>query len=164
LSGELWWTYTLAISTPTTTKQNWSLTTDLARSRRSPVIFAWPFADEGGHPGMDEFFNALLGGVDQGTANVVTLGTTAAAAALWRRVRSQLRRKQGSLDTDEMAALAAEPGQLVDAQALRSLLQRLPEEELRAGLTVYETHVAGDWVTDRGVKNVFNFGGGPTVQ
>lgn len=115
----------------------------------------------------DQLFNILLAGVDQGTAKVVTLGTTAAARALWNRIRRQLSRRQGALDAEEKAALAAEPGQQVSAQALRNLLQLLPEE-FRATVTinethvagdVNETHVAGDVVMGSAQKNVFNFGG-----
>ena len=109
----------------------------------------------------DEVIQALLGGVGQGTAKAVTLGTTTAAISLWTRIRNSFKRKRYTLDGDEMAVLEAEPGQSVDANVLQALLRKLPEEELRNSLTVYETHVAGDWVSHGGVKNVFNFGSEP---
>lgn len=109
----------------------------------------------------DELLQALLGGVGQGTAKAVTLGTTTAAIALWKRLRNQLRRKQGSLGDEERTVLAAVPGQKVDADVLRGLLRKLPEQELRNSLSVYETHVAGDWISDGGVKNVYNYGSEP---
>jgi hypothetical protein len=84
-------------------------------------------------------------GVGQGTAEVVTLGTTTAAITLWTRIRDRFKRKRYALDGDEMAVLEAEPGQPVDPSVLQALLRKLPEEEFNSW-TVYETHVAGDWV------------------
>jgi hypothetical protein len=128
----------------------------------------------------DQVLHALLDGVDQGTARAVTLGASAAAGKLWKRVGNQFRRRQASLDPDERAVLLAQPGQPVDAQALRRLLQRLPRQELQEFLTLYETHihqnrVQGDWIAPGGikyeaagdqvingsVKNVINFSTGP---
>jgi hypothetical protein len=106
----------------------------------------------------DELIQSLLGGVGQETAKAVTLGTTVAATALWTRIRSQFRRRKGSLNDAERAVLAAEPGQQVNADVLRGLLRRLSEPEIRQDLRVYQHYVAGDWITDGGVKNVYNFG------
>jgi hypothetical protein len=124
----------------------------------------------------EQVFSILLAGVDQGTAKVVTLGATAAARAAWTQIRRRLRRRKAALGAEEQAALATEPGQQVSAQALRNLLQLLPEEELRAILTVNETHVAGDvsythvagdvnethvagdMITGHGQKKVYNIG------
>jgi hypothetical protein len=47
---------------------------------------------------------------------------SAATAGLWKRVGKQFRRRQPSLCAGERAVLAVEPGQGVDASALRALL------------------------------------------
>lgn len=99
----------------------------------------------------EELMLSLLGGVGQGTAKAATLGTTAAAVALWKRVRDLFRRRKGSLTDAERAALEKEPGDPVNADVLRSLLQKLTEAE-RSSLRIYQTQVAGDWVSDGGVK------------
>jgi hypothetical protein len=104
----------------------------------------------------DELLQSLLGGVGQAGARAVTLGTTATAAALWTRIRKQFRRRRASLNDDERALLEAEPGEQVNADVLRGLLQKLPERELGHNLLIYQR---GDSIFDGGVKNVYNFGG-----
>jgi len=120
----------------------------------------------------EELLLSLLGGVGQGTAKAATLGTTAAARALWKRLRDQFRRRKGSLSDAERATLDKEPGDPVDADVLRGLLQKLTEAE-RGRLRIYQTRVEGDWVSeggvkvegdwvsDGGIKNVFNLGATP---
>ena len=66
-------------------------------------------------PASEQLMHALLDGVDQGTTKVVALGTSAAAAAAWHRVRGILQRRHPSPDTQELEVLSAEPGQEVDA-------------------------------------------------
>jgi hypothetical protein len=66
--------------------------------------------------------------------------------------------RRASLDGEERAVLAARPGQQVNADVLRRLLQKLPEQDLKYNLSIYRTWVAGDWISDGGVKNVYNFG------
>jgi hypothetical protein len=87
-----------------------------------------------------ELMHSFLDGVDQGTAKAVTIGTTAAAAAAWRRVRASIRRRQPSLDSGERAVLDAEPGQVVDVPTLLRLLQLLPAE------VVTSIKVQGDYI------------------
>jgi len=115
----------------------------------------------------DELLLSLLGGVGQGTAKAATLGTTAAAVTLWKNIRNQFRRRRASLNDDERKVLNAEPGEPVNADVLRGLLHKLPESELKYNLSIYQTsvagdfhqtNVAGDWISDGGVKKVYNFG------
>jgi hypothetical protein len=86
----------------------------------------------------------LLDGVDQGTAKVVMLGTSAAAAAAWHRARNILRRRHPSPDTEELALLSAEPGQVVSAETLMGLLDRLSPAERQASIEVHGDYVAHD--------------------
>lgn len=104
----------------------------------------------------DELLLSLLGGVGQGTAKAATLGTTAAAAALWKNIRSQFRRRTGSLNAEEKGVLKAEPGDSVNTDVLRDLLQKLSDSELKYALTIYQPSVAGDWISEGGIKNVYN--------
>jgi hypothetical protein len=91
-----------------------------------------------------ELVHTLLDGVDQGTANVVAIGTSAAAAAAWHKVRALLRQRHPSPGSEELAVLSAEPGQEVDVQALRSLLRMLSPAELATSITVHGDYVARD--------------------
>ena len=96
-----------------------------------------------------EMVRILADGVDQGTAKAVTIGTTAAAVAAWRRIRIILKR-QPSLDSGERAVLAAEPGQQVDLETLLRLLSRLPAE------AATNINVQGDYVAR---DKIMKFGG-----
>ena len=102
---------------------------------------------------LSELTHTLLDGVDQGTARAVTIGTSAAAAAAWKRIRGSLRNRRPSLDLSEREVLAAEPGEEVDLQTLLRLLRTLPPDELTS-ITVHGDYVArdknisvqGDWI------------------
>jgi hypothetical protein len=93
---------------------------------------------------LSQLMHALLDGVDQGTAKAVTIGTSAAAAATWKRIRVSLRPRRPSLDLSEREVLAAEPGEEVDTQVLLRLLQMLSPEELTTSITVHGDYVARD--------------------
>jgi hypothetical protein len=104
----------------------------------------------------DEALHVLADGFDHGAAEVVTLATTAGAAVLWRRVKAVL-------SADEQAVLAAEPGDQVDRQVLRSLLLMVPPLQLSANLTMNGNYVARDHIEVRGDyvkgdKTEFHFG------
>jgi hypothetical protein len=103
-------------------------------------------------PAEQQILQTLLGGADQGAARVVTLATTAAATALWTRLRSHWARRAPSLDSAELSVLATQPGQEIDLEYLRRMLQKLPASELRSTITVY-----GDYVNQD--KNVNYYGG-----
>lgn len=114
---------------------------------------------------VDQTIRVLQDGVDQGAVKVITLGTSAAAVEAWRRLRPHLARRKPALDADEQAVLIAEPGQQVDVDILRRLLEALPPIELSRTVTVHGDYVAGDKVIHgdyiaRGDKNVYNFGEG----
>src|ERR1017187_2564475 len=53
---------------------------------------------------LSQLMHALLDGVDQGTAKAVTIGTSAAAAATWKRITTSLRTRRPSLDLSERVA------------------------------------------------------------
>lgn len=131
---------------------------------------------------IDQAIHALLDGVDQGTANMVTLGTTAAATELWRQLRSHLSRKPRALTDGGRQVLEAEPGQQVDLSVLREILRMLPPAALENSLRVHGDYVGGDYVAGTyiagdyvagdyvagdqfggdkvaGDKNIFNIGG-----
>jgi hypothetical protein len=95
-----------------------------------------------------QIMNSVLDGFEQGTAKVVTIGTSAAAVAAWRRARSAIRRHQPAPGPAEQQVLAAEAGQQVDAETLLRLLRLLSPAEMSTTITV-----AGDYVA--GPKNVF---------
>ena len=95
-----------------------------------------------------EMVRILADGVDQGTAKAVTIGTTAAAVAAWRRIRIILKR-QPSLDSGERAVLAAEPGQQVDLETLLRLLAAAAE-------AATNINVQGDYVAR---DKIMKFGG-----
>jgi hypothetical protein len=120
---------------------------------------------------VDQAVQALLEGAGQGTAKVVTLGTTTAAVALWNRLKKHFTRTELSLDVSQREVLSAEPGQEVDLVALRRVLQLLPPATLKNSLTIQgdyvgRDYVAGDYVAgdkiggDKilGDQNTFNFG------
>jgi adenosylhomocysteine nucleosidase len=92
----------------------------------------------------DQIIKALLDGADQGAANVVTLGTNAAAAALWRRIKDHLRRRGKSLAPEQEALLSAEPGEKIDLAALRKAVRLLPPAILTSIMTDSHDYVAGD--------------------
>jgi hypothetical protein len=111
----------------------------------------------------DEALHVLADGFDHGAAEVVTLATTAGAAVLWRRVKATLTRRNPVLSADEQAVLAAEPGDQVDRQVLRSLLLMVPPLQLSANLTMNGNYVARDHIEVRGDyvkgdKTEFHFG------
>ena len=93
---------------------------------------------------VTQLMSALLDGVGQGTAKAVTIGTTAAAAATWKRIRESLKPKRASLELSEREVLAAEPGEEVDAEVLLRLLRMLSPEELATSITVHGDYVARD--------------------
>jgi hypothetical protein len=93
---------------------------------------------------LSQLTQTLLDGVDQGAAKVVVIGTSAAAAAAWNRIRSLLRPRRPSLELAEREVLAAEPGEEVDRQALLRLLQMLSPEEMATSITVHGDYVARD--------------------
>ena len=95
-------------------------------------------------PASEQLMHALLDGVDQGTTKVVALGTSAAAAAAWHRVRMILQRRHTSPDTQELAVLSAEPGQEVDVDTLQRLLELLSPTERQASIEVHGDYVAHD--------------------
>ena len=103
---------------------------------------------------LTQLTHTLLDGVDQGTARAVSIGTSAAAAAAWTRIRKSLRPRRQSLELAEREVLAAEPGDEVDLQALLRLLRMLSPDELRTSMTVHGDYVArdknirveGDWI------------------
>ena len=103
-------------------------------------------------PASEQLMHALLDGADQGTARVVALGTSAAAAAAWHRARSILRRRNPAPDTAELAVLSAEPGQEVDVDTLRRLLELLSPAERQTSIEVHGDYVAHD-------KNITIHGG-----
>ena len=76
-------------------------------------------------PATTQLTHTLLDGFDQGTAKVVTIGTSAAAAEAWNWIRTVLLRRQSPPDSSEPAVLAAQPGEEVDFQTLLRLLQTL---------------------------------------
>ena len=120
---------------------------------------------------VDQTIQALAGGAGQETAKVVTLGTTTAAVALWKRLKKHVMRKELSLDVGGRAVLSAEPGQEVDLEALRRVLQMLPPATLQNSLTIHGGYVGGDCIGgdyvagDKiggnkivGDQNIYNFG------
>jgi hypothetical protein len=113
---------------------------------------------------IEQTIRVLQDGVDQGATNVITLGTSAAAVQAWRHLRPHLTRRKPSPDTDEQAVLIAEPGQQIDLEVLRRLLEVLPPIELSRTVTVHGDYVAGnkevhgDYVGRD--KNVYNFNKG----
>jgi len=100
----------------------------------------------------EQTLHILLNGANQGTTDVVALGTTTAAVALWRRVRQLFEHNaEVQLDPQLEQALTTEPGEQIEVATLRKLLQLLSEPTLRREVTVYGDYVARD-------KNVFNLG------
>jgi hypothetical protein len=93
---------------------------------------------------LAQLMHDLLDGVDQGTANVVTIGTSAAAVATWKKIRQMLKPRRSALALSEREVLAAEPGDQVDTQMLFKLLQMLSPDQLRTGITVHGDYVARD--------------------
>ena len=91
-----------------------------------------------------ELLHALFDGVDQGTAKAVALGTSATAAAVWHRARDILQRRHPFPSAEELAVLSAEPGQEVDADTLRHLLELLSPDERQASMEVHGDYVAHD--------------------
>ena len=79
---------------------------------------------------VDQTLLNLLDGVDRGAANVVTLGTTMAAKTLWDRIRRRTKSSGRYLSDEEETLLEAEPGQPVDVDTLRRLLESVPRSEL----------------------------------
>ena len=113
----------------------------------------------------DEALHVLADGFDHGAAEVVTLATTAGATMLWKRIRAALTRRKPALSADEQAVLAAEPGDQVDRQVLRSLLLMVPPSQLSTTLMVHGNYVAGNHIEVRGDyveggKTEFHFGNG----
>jgi hypothetical protein len=117
---------------------------------------------------VDQTLLNLLDGVDRGAANVVTLGTTLAAKTLWSRIRRRTKSSGRYLSDEEETLLAAEPGQPVDVDALRRLLESVPRSELtspaiggdrisvgRDQLNVREDYVAGGKVQIGRDQNVY---------
>lgn len=94
----------------------------------------------------DQVVKALLDGADQGAANVVTLGTNAAAAALWRQVKKHLGRRGKSLTPREAELLSAEPGEQIDVETLQRAIRLLPPTTLTNIMTTRHEYVAGDSV------------------
>jgi hypothetical protein len=92
---------------------------------------------------LTQLMHDLLDGVDQGTANAVTIGTSAAAAATWKKIRQMLKPQRPALALSEREVLAAEPGEKVDAQVLLKLLRMLSPDQL-TGITVHGDYVARD--------------------
>jgi hypothetical protein len=132
-----------------------------ARSLKWQASFGLVEADLEGSGLMDvtdELLLSLLGGLGQGTAKAATLGTTTAAVALWARIRKQFRRRRASLTEEERKVLETKPGEQVNAEVLRGLLQKLPESDLKYSLSIYQTTVGGDWISHGGTKNVYNIG------
>jgi hypothetical protein len=106
---------------------------------------------------VGQLMNSILDGVDQGTARVAVIGTSAAAIAAWNKARSAIRRHRPSPNPAEQAVLAAGPGQEVDRGTLLGLLQLLWSAEERHAITV-----EGDWVD--GDKNITLHGGDYVVK
>jgi hypothetical protein len=91
-----------------------------------------------------ELMHSILDGVDQGTARVVVIGTSTAAVTAWNKARSAVRRHRPSPNPAEQAVLAAGPGQEVDRETLRRLLQLLSSAEERHVIKVEGDLVKGD--------------------
>jgi hypothetical protein len=109
--------------------------------------------------------HTLLDGFEQGTTNVVALGTSAAARAAWHKVRAFLSRRHSSPDPAELTVLSAEPGQEVSVETLLSLLRMLSPAQQRASIeasiTVHGDYVGGDYVAGdkvAGDKNITVYG------
>jgi hypothetical protein len=100
---------------------------------------------------VDMAMRVLTDGVQQSGAKLIALGTSAAAVALWNKIRAAVGAK-GVHDTHNLATV--EPGGQVDSVALRELLQQLAAKDTSTFSTIVHGDVHGD-VIGRD-KNVFH--------
>jgi adenosylhomocysteine nucleosidase len=82
----------------------------------------------------DQAFLTLTDGIGGDSAAILTLSRTAAAGELWDLIRRRAKSTRRALGEKEQALLAAQPGQPVEAAALRELLQQIPRYDLRSWL------------------------------
>lgn len=98
----------------------------------------------------EQAIQILVGGADQGATKAVALATTAAAIAMWARIRAHFRGREAQLDPSARDALSAHPGDQVDVDALRHLLEALSQTPSGQGIIVHGDYVARD-------KTIINF-------
>lgn len=92
---------------------------------------------------VEEAMKVLTGGLEQSGTKMVALGTSAAARALWNKVRTAVKR---STVQDPEGLATAEPGTAVEPSALRELLQQLHREDHTVFMSIVHGDVHGDVV------------------